>query len=247
MKIFSSFLTLILTLLFTSVVNAQNQDDVVYLSNGSVIRGIIIDSTEINLRILNKAGDIWSFSRVEIDSVKREKAYVHKAFVFNQEGSEVSAGLSLMVRSGSNAIDKVAIPGLNMAYSYRFNTFLSTGAEMGIEFYEWMIAPLSAFVKLRSSQNIVSPFLYIRTGYSLPAEKQDDDWEYSYTASGGLHASCGIGIERIINENTSFTLLFSYNYQELHYHLEPLQNWILERDRTLKYNRLRISLGYVFK
>ena len=157
MKVSSSLLTIILILFLTSEVNAQKQDDVVYHSNGSVIRGTIIsDSAEMRLRILNKAGDIWSFSRNEIDSVKKEKAYVHKAFVFNQEGSEVSAGLSLMVRSGSNAIDKLAIPGLNMAYSYRFNPSLSVGTEVGIEFYEWMIAPISAFVKLRSSQNVVS-------------------------------------------------------------------------------------------
>lgn len=239
---------LIFSFLLMSNALAQHLEDVIYLSNGGRIHGTIIeDSTFHTIRILNHAGDIWAFDPAEIDSIKQEKPFEYKALQFNQRGFEFGINAELLLRSGNNALGKAAVPGLIMAAGYRFNPYLYSGAEIGIEFYDLMEIPLSACVRLRASGRVLSPLLFVRGGYTLPADKRRDDWNYQYKSYGGIHSSVGAGIEKIMNKNTSFMFTFSYHYQELNYHLTPIHQWVQERDRKESYSRFRLGLGYVFK
>jgi hypothetical protein len=247
-NLFSVLQILIIQLILINNVLAQRKEDVVYLSNGTIIRGIILkDSTDRIIRILNHAGDTWVFDLKSIDSVKREKPFEYKVILFNQQGFEFNINAELMMRSGNKAVGKAAIPGINMVFGYRYNPYFTAGAEIGIEFYDWMEIPLSATLRLRATDQVMSPLVFIRAGYTLPAEKRNDDWEYKYVSKGGYHATVGAGIERIINKNASVLFTFSYHYQELNYHLTPLTQWVQERDRTEAFSRLRLTLGYVFK
>ena len=239
---------LILPFLLMSNAFCQRLEDVIYLSNGGKIHGTILkDSTFHNVRILNHAGDIWAFDPAEIDSIKREKPFEYRALQFNQRGFEYGVNAELLLRSGNNALGKAAVPGLTMGMGYRFNPNLSSGAEIGIEFYDWMEVPLSASFRMRASGRALSPLIFLRAGYTIPAEKRRDDWDFKYDSNGGIHTSIGAGIERIINKSTSFLFTFSYHYQELNYHLPPLHQWVQERDRKESYSRLRLGVGYMFK
>jgi hypothetical protein len=226
----------------------QKKEDVVYISNGSIIRGIVqTDSTNGTIRILNHAGDTWVFTLSEVDSITREKPYEYKAVLFNQQGFEFNINAEFLVRSHNNAIGNAVIPGIDMAFGYRINPHFSAGAGMGMEFYETMEIPFSISVRARTSIRALSPFALVRIGYTLPAEKRPDDWDYEYTSYGGLNGTVGLGIERILNENASFLLSFSYHYQALNYWLTPLGTWVQERSRKEVYSRFRFTLGYVFK
>jgi hypothetical protein len=239
---------LVFTFLLMSNALAQRFEDVIYLSNGGKIHGAIIkDSTSRNIRILNHAGDIWAFDPAEIDSIKQEKPFEYKALQFNQRGFDFGINAELLLRSGNNALGKAAVPGLIMAAGYRINPYLYSGAEIGIELYDLMEIPLSACVRLRASGRALSPLLFVRAGYTLPAEKRRDDWDYQYESYGGVHSSVGAGIEKIMNNSTSFIFTFSYHYQELNYHLTPIHQWVQERNRKESYSRLRLGVGYVFK
>ncbi len=243
------FFSVILSLLLiSSNVRAQKWEDVIYVKDGSIIHGqIVTDSIKSKVRILNHSGDILVFATQRIDSITREKPFEYKAFIFNQPGSEFIIEGALLIRTGNNTIDKPVIPGFAIGYSYRFQPYFSAGTSMGIEFYEEMEVPLSGFVKFRSPRKNVAPVFYFGTGYTLPTEKNRTDWDYSYKASGGIHVTTGIGIEKILSENSSVTFGFTYHYQELNYHLTPQHQWVLVRDRKEIYNRFKLSLGYVFK
>jgi hypothetical protein len=227
---------------------AQHREDVIYLSNGSVIRGIILkDSTGHSVRILNHAGDIWAFALSEIDSVTREKPFEHKAMIFNRRGFEINLNTEFLIRSNEKAIGKAVIPGVDILIGYRHNKYLTLGIETGMQFYQWMEIPFSASVHGRITGRSFSPFIMAKAGYTLPAEKRENDWQYKYKSLGGFNGAMGIGIEKIINENAALIFTFSYYYQELNYHLTPLNTWALERDRKESYSRFRIAVGYVFK
>lgn len=233
--------------LFQDHATAQRKEDVIYLSEGSVIHGRIIDSTGNKVKILNNAGDIWAFNREAIDSVKLERIFEYRAGKFSQPGFEFNINGEFMMRSRSNAVGRAVIPGITMQFAYRIAPFLSAGIETGIEFYEWTEIPFSACITLRTSRRALSPLFFIRTGYTIPAEKRRDDSDFSYRSSGGNHISAGIGIERVLSENASFLFTFAYHSQKLRYHLEPLHQWVQERDRTEFYSRFRLTVGYVFK
>jgi hypothetical protein len=245
------FSTVAIVLFFTFLTSnalAQRKEDVIYLSNGSIIHGIILkDSTAHTIRILNHAGDTWVFDRKDVDSIKREKPFEYKAIMFNQQGFEFNINAEFLIRSRNNAVGNAVIPGINLEFGYRFNPYFSAGTEIGMEFYNWMEIPFSASLRVRSSGRALSPMAFLRAGYTLPVEKRADDWDYEYKSIGGVHATIGVGVERIINENASFLFSFSYHYQKLNYHLSPLHQWVQERDRTETYSRFRLTLGYVFK
>ncbi|HYW94952.1 MAG TPA: hypothetical protein VE870_05150 [Bacteroidales bacterium] len=239
---------LILFVFLSAVSFGQNKEDVIYLSNGSIIRGLILeDSLKNNVRILNHAGDTWSFSQESIDTITREKPFEYNAFMFYKPGIEIELGGSLLARSNNNVIGKSVIPEVDLGIGYRFRSGISPGAKVSVAFYEWTEIPLSAVLRWRTSSRSVSPVIFLESGYTLPAEERDDNRDYSYSSKGGMHVTAGIGIERILNENSSLILEFSYHYQELKYHLTPLHDWIRERDRTETFNRLKVSVGYVFK
>lgn len=244
----SSLATVFLLTLISINAISQRKEDVIYLSDGTIIRGIILKDSAVNkIRILNHAGDTWVFERDKIDSIKHEKPFEYKAVMFNQPGYEFNINGEFMLRSGEKAVGKAEIPGINMVFGYRFNPYFSAGTEISVEFYEWMEIPFSASLRVRTSDLALSPLAFLRVGYTLPAEKRKDDWDYAYNSLGGIHATIGLGIERTVNENASFILSFSYHYQELKYDLTPLQTWLQDRKRTETYSRFRLALGYVFK
>jgi hypothetical protein len=247
-KIITGPALLIYFLLLSNNLSAQHKEDVIYLHNGTVIHGLILkDSISSTVRILNRAGDTWVFQHLDIDSITSERPFEYKARRFNQRGFEFNVNAELMMRSNKNAVGNAVIPGMNLLLGYRFNPYLSVGTGFGMEFYDWMEIPITASVRLRTSFISVSPFLFLTAGGTIPAEKRADDYDYSYKSRGGPNATIGFGVERILNENTSFLLSFSYHYQELNYHLSPLNQWVQERDRTETYSRFLITLGYVFK
>jgi hypothetical protein len=249
MKNLLFILTIVLiSLFFTINAQAQRMEDVVYLRNGSIIHGIVLkDTTGNSLRILNHSGDTWVFDRSIVDSVTREKPFEYKAKLFNQQGFEFNINALFLMRSHNNAIGNAVIPGVSVGLGYRINPYFSAGTEIGMVFYDWMEVPLSATLRVRSSGRALSPLAYLSGGYTFPAEKRKNDWDYRYESLGGFQSTIGIGVERIVSENASFLFTFSYHYQELNYHLTPLHQWVQERDRTEAYSRLRLTLGYVFK
>jgi hypothetical protein len=239
---------LLLIFSFSLDSSAQRKEDVLYLSNGSVIHGVLLnDSSDNRIRMLSRTGDIWALSPSEVDSITRERPFEYKAVLFNQPGFEFGISADFLMRSGSGSVGKAVIPGINLILGYRFNPCLSVGMETGIQFYERMEVPFSASLRARLSGRSLSPLGLIRAGYTLPAEKRPDDSEYSYESHGGFHGSIGVGMERILNENTSLLLTFAYHYQVLNYHLRPLNQWNQERDRSEQYSRFRLTAGYVFK
>jgi hypothetical protein len=244
----SSFVILcVLSLNFINV-SGQRLEDVVYLKNGNIIRGIILgDPGSDTIRILNHSGDTWVFRQNEIEKLVKEKPFEYKTKLFNQPGWEVNLNGILLLRSRSSAIGNAVIPGINMGLGYRINNYLSVQADMGFEFYEWLEVPLAASVRIRSGNRALSPLLILRGGYTTPAEKRKDDWSYRYIGKGGYHFSLGGGLERVLNPDASFLITFTYQYQELNYDLLPLNQWVQERTRLEAYSRLKISLGYVFK
>jgi hypothetical protein len=139
------------------------------------------------------------------------------------------------------------IPGIDLVFGYRINPYFSAGAGMGMQFYELMEIPFSVSVRARTSCRALSPLVLVKAGYTMPAEKRPSDWNYDFTSYGGFNGTVGLGIERILSENASFLLTFSYHYQALNYKLTPLGTWAQERTRKEIYSRFRFTLGYIFK
>lgn len=62
---------LLLAMIITATVNAQQLQDVVYLTNGSVIRGTLIEQVP-KVKIRTYDGSLWVFDQKEIDKITSE-------------------------------------------------------------------------------------------------------------------------------------------------------------------------------
>lgn len=135
--------SVILFLLFFSIsaIAQQNYDDVVYLKNGSVIRGVIVEQVpNVSLKLQTKDGNIFVYKMEEVERITKEQAQGFDQQSEYYAGSEKSPGLAFAL--------SFLIPGLGQYYNgdivkgVVMNSLYVTGLvisfTVGYEEYEWL-------------------------------------------------------------------------------------------------------------
>ena len=137
-------LLLCLVTLFTGILSAQNanEQDVVYLNNGNVIKGAIIEfKPNVSLRIRTADGTEYSYPMVEVRTLSRGNVIVpndpgNSKYVHYSEAergywiaAEVSGGMSL--DSGPH----VGYTQLSMVNGYRLSDYFKFGLGLGVRYY----------------------------------------------------------------------------------------------------------------
>lgn len=160
---------LLTVLLFMHVmsVSAQNHGNVVYLKNGSVIKGEIIEQEpEKSLTLKTKDGNTFIFQISEISKIVHEKANNatiddkgHKGWDFS-----VEAGYDIATKGGSGNIATEL--GLGKRFSKNLYWGFGAGANIPTGNGDLSIpitTSLKAFFPL--SNNKITPFASLKTGY----------------------------------------------------------------------------------
>jgi hypothetical protein len=229
---------IILTLLVLpwSVI-AQRSVDVVYLKNGSIIKGNLVpsDNTE-TVKIETCCGNIFVFwneeiIRTEINSQPDARYIIKKRGYFNF----TSTGILL----GSSTNERKAPFSLLSEHDYRINRYVATGFVIGYELLQEPVVPLAVSVKVFLPLVQSDLFLGVTTGYSFSIENPDS--EFLEGTSGGYLFNTELGVSIPISENNSFFMAAGYRYNKLKYaRTDP---WLGEVKREVFYNRLSIRLG----
>ncbi|TKG91122.1 hypothetical protein EYV94_22210 [Puteibacter caeruleilacunae] len=230
----------------------KRKADVVYLKNGSVVRGSI-EKTEPGKKIHLRTKDhsLWVFSTAEIDSITKElKQPLIKPHIgyFNLSEFGVLAG-------SSDNEQKAPFSFVNIN-GYQFANRIALGAGVGIEFLEEAYMPVFADVRYVLSAKKIAPFCFAQGGYLVPLEDADSARRYYYSymsfwpgpaeqvdvdTQGGMMFNGGIGARCICNENLTLMLSVGYRYNRLRYDREDHYLWDVD------YNRFSLKLGILFK
>ncbi|MDR3119678.1 MAG: hypothetical protein LBU44_09765 [Mediterranea sp.] len=179
--------------------------DVVYLKNGSMIRGQIIEQRpNQSLKIKTSDGSIFAYDITEVEKMTKEQltpVVVDKKIMRGYKGFVTFGHTS----SGGDA----GRLELNTTHGYQFNNHIFLGGGVGYHYYnkaETYAIPL--FIHFRVNfVNInkkVTPFGYLKTGYS------QGDLE-------GEYASIGIGLRFGISERKALNLTIGSSYQDYDY------------------------------
>lgn len=163
------FFTLITTLSF----GQSNYQDVVYLKNGSIIRGIIIEQIpNKSIKIETADNNIFLFQINEIEKFTKEpivkKHYSNKNSGF-KPGYKQIVELAYQLGVGTYAPDRIK---LNMIYSYQINPYFSFGLGTGLRYYhayDTVLLPFFTDFRVYFIDNNISPYLSLGLGYSLNA------------------------------------------------------------------------------
>jgi hypothetical protein len=206
-------LLLLLTLLLSisTYVAAQNYTEVVYLKNGSVIKGVIIEQVpNVSLKIKTGDGSLIICQMNEVEKIIKEERYTRdyrtdidnrKAARNTLKGYKGFIDFGYIVDLSDYDANKVEI---STSHGYQFNNYFYLGGGVAADFYtDADLIAVPIFVDFRANfiNKKVTPFADIKTGYSV------GDVE-------GAYVSTGIGVRFSLKGKKAINLKLEYNYQQ---------------------------------
>lgn len=245
-------------LLFLSVhIIAQTQlkDDVVYLKNGSVVRGQLIElNTNEKVKIKTYGGNVWVFNYSEIDKIVKEAAWSQNmsgdSTVNLYSSSKYFNSTEFGVLAGVSNSNTQAPFSIHMINGMDVTSKIGAGLGVGLEFYTPTLAPVFFEFRYRLRTSGMVPFLYGRSGYSFVLGNDDNEmptYYYSYGTNykGGITYGSGLGVNYVVNNNTAISFTVGYRFQQIQYKID---DYYSEGSTVYeKYQRLEIKLGIFFK
>jgi len=155
---------------------AQNVQEVVYLKNGSVVRGIVIEQVPgVSLKIQTSDGSIFAYQMSEVEKITKEapKSNMRNGSSMsfnNNSGNETGykgfIDLGYTIGVGDWGVDRIE---LSTSHGYQFNPYLYAGAGIAANYYydaEVVGMPIFAHVRGNILNNSISPYVDFRIGYS---------------------------------------------------------------------------------
>ena len=224
-----NIIAILLVLCASSLFAQSGNEDVVYLKNGGIIRGKIIDrqsTGKIKVELLG--GSVFVFEATEIDSLKKEnsmknklrelgKNYFRKDHGYrNMTELSIIYGVNFKNSPNSNYYyntnqDDIGL-SLQTVNGYQFSPYLFVGAGVGIDRFITYQQTFSPFFLRLSSEFLkrkVTPYVYADGGYSV-MWKQPSNGDISYKNEGGAYASAGAGVRIYTRSRASVILSAGY-------------------------------------
>ena len=235
-------LLLLLTLLLSisTYVAAQNYTEVVYLKNGSVIKGVIIEQVpNVSLKIKTGDGSLIICQMNEVEKIIKEERYTrdYRTDIDNRKAARNTLkGYKGFIDFGYIAdlsdydANKVEI---STSHGYQFNNYFYLGGGVAADFYtDADLIAVPIFVDFRANfiNKKVTPFADIKTGYSV------GDVE-------GLYVSTGIGVRFSLKGKKALNLKLEYNYQQYDYYYS---GYYISYDDTADFEGLGFKVGFEF-
>ena len=213
----------------TSLFAQSNTEDVVYLKNGGIIKGKIIDrepTGKIKIELLG--GSVFVFTAAEVDSCKKENLNKNKLRELGQNYFRKDRGFRNMTELaiiygvnfknnptnyyyGSSNQDDVGI-SLQTINGYQFWPYLFVGAGVGIDrfiTYQQTFSPFFIRVSSEFLKRKVTPYVYLDGGYSV-MWKQPSNGDVSYKNTGGAYVAAGGGVRVYTHSRASVILSAGY-------------------------------------
>ena len=250
---------LLLAVLASLTLSAQRgKKDVVYLKNGSIIKGtIVLQDPGKRIKLKTKDNNLWVFRYDEIDSIARPSPVV----IPFRKGYFNLTELGVLAGNSSNATK--APFTLTNVNSWYFAKGFSTGLGVGVELSNETYLPVVADFRYYFQNRRPLPFISLQAGYSFALGGSYSQTIYAiddirvspaiwpgpvptYTndpvsARGGFLINPAIGIQTPINEN--FAMTFSAGYRWMRHSYGRTEDYRIDID----YRRLTLKIGLQFK
>ncbi len=227
-----------LILLLPIIGYSQKTSDVIYLNNGSIIKGQIISNENNSVKIETYCGNTFVYLSADIREITEEKYIPFKTLKNTGYYNYTSMGGLI----GSVSDNKTTTFSFTMEHNYQINKNIAVGAVTGIDWFEYPVAPIGINFKLIAPMEYnMAIYLGITGGYSVPLEELVvADYDIKET-KGGYFASSEIGVILPSMGNANIFIAIGYRYQDLRYVRED--RWLDEVERKTTYNRFSLKVG----
>jgi hypothetical protein len=241
----SAFCMVVIILTLGQYANAQpNRQDAVYLRNGSIIRGKILENvTGENTRIETIGRNVLVIPEGDIERIVMDEPIPVK------ERTDVKPyGYLALADIGFLGGEDNSI-SLLLTNCWKFKNRISIGAGFGIEKFEYQVMPLYADIRYNFLKGRITPLIFVQGGYSFPLGNNSDQNTYQETNyTGGAMFNPGIGLRLNFNNRNALVFSLGWRYQELctkwkyNYWYQDEQSY----ERTDFYRRIAIRAGFIF-
>ena len=208
---------------------AQNYTEVVYLKNGSIIRGIIIEQVpNSSLKIQTADGSIFAYSMDEVVKITKEVGASRNKYERFGEKKSLK-GYKGFVETGY-----IFDLELSTTHGYQFNNYLFVGGGAGINFYtdaDLYSVPLFASFRANFMNKKITPFADIKSGYTV------GDVE-------GAFVTVGFGVRFALAKKMALNLKLEYAYQEYDYEYYYSSSSYYYDNESI--NGIGVKLGFEF-
>lgn len=201
------YLTAILIVCTTTVVVAQNNyQDVVYLKNGSIIYGVIIEQIpDKSIKIETTDGSVFVFQMGEIEKLTKESTKGNNPGLESGYRGIIEVGYEL----GLTESDRLK---LNIINGYQINPYFSLGFGLGLRYTYYIsdreaIIPIFGDLRVNFMDKGVSPYSSLAVGYSLNG---DNDFK----KEGILFNIIG-GVSFMVSDESAMNIGVGYEMQRL--------------------------------
>tara|TARA_R110000868_G_scaffold356554_2_gene618022 strand:- start:589 stop:1440 length:852 start_codon:yes stop_codon:yes gene_type:complete len=247
--IFKSILGVLL--LFPLSLMAQNgMQDVIYLKDGSIYKGVIIETVpNVSYKIKSAGGNVFAVKIEEVEKItKEEKEYTHRAYgPWGHIGWRNDSIRYEPRKKGYFNEIQVLVEnvqgGVRMVNGYKFNRFAYLGIGVGVDrvFSNPFNPKVNGLEKKElagiylplylyhagdgPSKGRFTPFYAIEAGYAMAfkgfkSSNRNID-DYGNELEGGVIAGAGLGFKlRSRRHKGHFSLLFNVNYKQVKYNYD---------------------------
>ena len=236
---------------------AQEMQDVLYLKNGSVLRGEIIEiKANESITLINYCDEKWVVNQIDIDKITKEPILDNSilsksvdSLMYKSNGfySNINVGFLF-----SGDID-TPFPPLSLMYiaGYQFDFRFGVGAGLGLDLLDETFMPVVLDLNYSLKKSNISHFIYLQGGYAFSLETPDP-YQYDYydyydsdlKSKGGYIVNPGFGFKLNLNEKNALSFSLGYRYMQIEHTYKETNGQVI--DRTIKYNRIVLKFGYHF-
>ena len=257
-KLFIIFHLLSIVLFIPKYTLAQEKtQDVVYLNNGSILHGEIVEiKANESITLKSNCEDIWVINQLDIERIEKEP--ISRSIILKDSLKRMSykrkgfySNINIGFLFGGNFETPFPPLSLSLVNGYQFDWGMSLGVGVGLELLNESYMPIVADVRYTFRNSRLSHFIYIQGGYAIPIETPDP-YDYDYynyydtdlKSKGGYLINPGIGLKINVNDRNAFSLGIGYKFMQVQHTYKEYNGQEIER--TIKYNRITLSFGYHF-
>ncbi|MEX0719865.1 MAG: hypothetical protein WD059_04295 [Balneolaceae bacterium] len=229
-------------LLFPFCLFAQaDMEDVIYLKNGGILRGEIIEMKTNNLLKIKTTGrNVIVVLMEDVEEIQKEE--IPQPEYFKKTGYVNYTGLDILPGDVNSTTLRY-----QMVNGYQFSPVFSAGIGIGFTAYNDPLNAIPLFIDLRLKflKANTSPFVFLKTGYNFSLSPDMEETQFPIEDhSGGFLINPGLGIQFDNREGVGWYFNAGFNNDTFTYEQQEWNGRILETE--LSYKRIHFGFGLVF-
>lgn len=219
----------------------QNLQDVIYMHDGGIWRGDVIESDTIQtgtVKMQIAGGSVIVIPAASIDSMTREPVHPDGFIVVTSPYYNFT---SLGALFGEDNDIFLINPSFEIVNGYRWKWGLLSGVAVSTEYVGINVLQVAADIRYIFTKYKTTPFTYANCGINMPLYWQDENLTYS----NGWTAGWGVGmLIRSRANSISFFTSLGYKY----YNYSKTVEYPNEHKDVYDYkiNKLNLRIGFAF-